>query len=46
MNADPHAVRLSQLVKELDLSDEIKYSYMIHERLLAISSVDFMIETW
>lgn len=44
MNADPHAVRLSQLVKELDLSDEIKYSYMIHERLLAISSVDFMIE--
>ncbi|MGH0427575.1 ATP-dependent DNA helicase [Bacillus pretiosus] len=44
MRRDEHAIRLSGLVKELDLSDEIKYSYMIHERLLAISSVDFMIE--
>ncbi|PER15490.1 ATP-dependent DNA helicase [Bacillus cereus] len=44
MRRDEHAIRLSGLVKEMDLSDEIKYSYMIHERLLAISSVDFMIE--
>ncbi|MCU4936948.1 AAA family ATPase [Bacillus cereus] len=44
MRRDEHAIRLSGLVKEMDLSDEIKYSYMIHERLLAIASVDFMIE--
>ncbi|PHB83016.1 helicase [Bacillus toyonensis] len=44
MRRDEHAIRLSNLVREMDLSDEIKYSYMIHERLLAISSVDFMIE--
>ncbi len=44
MRRDEHAIRLSGLVKELDLSDEIKYSYMIHERLLGIASVDFMIE--
>ncbi|HFK1690991.1 ATP-dependent DNA helicase [Bacillus sp. B4-WWTP-NA-D-NA-NA] len=44
MRRDEHAIRLSGLIKELDLSDEIKYSYMIHERLLGIASVDFMIE--
>ncbi|HHB1441870.1 TPA: ATP-dependent RecD-like DNA helicase [Bacillus mobilis] len=44
MRRDEHAIRLSGLVKEMGLSDEIKYSYMIHERLLAIDSVDFMIE--
>ncbi|MBL3853641.1 ATP-dependent DNA helicase [Bacillus cereus] len=44
MLRDEHAIRLHHLVRELDLSDEIKYSYMIHERLLQISSMDFLVE--
>ena len=44
MRRDEHAIRLHHLVRELDLSDEIKYSYMIHERLLQISSMDFLVE--
>ncbi|HDX9506365.1 TPA: AAA family ATPase [Bacillus thuringiensis] len=44
MIRDEHAIRLHHLVRDLDLSDEIKYSYMIHERLLQISSMDFLVE--
>ncbi|MEC3516252.1 ATP-dependent DNA helicase, partial [Bacillus thuringiensis] len=44
MLRDEHAIRLHHLVRELDLSDEIKYSYMIHERLLQMSSMDFLVE--
>ncbi|WP_210767446.1 hypothetical protein, partial [Cereibacter sphaeroides] len=32
MLRDEHAIRLHHLVRDLDLSDEIKYSYMINER--------------
>ncbi|QIW22274.1 ATP-dependent DNA helicase [Bacillus thuringiensis] len=44
MLRDEHAIRLHHLVRDLDLSDEIKYSYMINERLLQISSMDFLVE--